>query len=305
MSERNELALIDWFRRRVGSPTQLEVGIGDDAAVWRTSGERLLFTTDVLMDEVDFRLSEVTARQIGRKSLAVNLSDISAMAGQPLAALVGLALPKVCGFEFARELLDGLNELAIEFDTSVIGGDTNTWDGPLVVSITLIGATTGRGAVLRSGARPGDWLFVTGPLGGSILGHHLDFTPRIREALQLHQAIELHAMIDLSDGLAADLHHLLEKSGVGAVLIADTIPISAAARSISDGREPLVHALNDGEDFELLFAVSPDDGRRLLAGVSHLPVFHIGEIDAAAGARLKLFDGKILPLDRGGWEHIF
>ena len=117
MSERNELALIDWFRQRAVSRPQLEVGIGDDAAVWRTFGERLLFTTDLLMDDVDFRLSEVTARQVGRKSLAVNLSDIAAMAGEPLAALVGLALPKSRGFEFARELLEGLNELAIEFGT--------------------------------------------------------------------------------------------------------------------------------------------------------------------------------------------
>src|SRR5206468_7502412 len=126
---------------------------------------------------------DATASRIGRKAMAVNLSDIAAMAGRPLTALVGVALPRSRGFEFARELHEGLQSLADEFGVAIIGGDTNTWDGPLVVSVTIIGEATERVPVCRSRAKPGDWLFVTGTLGGSILGKHLTFTPRVREAL--------------------------------------------------------------------------------------------------------------------------
>jgi thiamine-monophosphate kinase len=155
--------------------------------------------------------------------------------------------------------------MAAAFDTAIIGGDTNSWQGPLVVSVTLLGEPTGRGAVTRSGARPGDWLLVTGPLGGSILGKHLDFTPRVREAMALHAAAPLHAMIDISDGLAADVNHLCVESRCGAVLWAEHIPISDAARSIQDARSPLEHALGDGEDFELVFATPPQEAQRLVA----------------------------------------
>src|SRR5262249_57095591 len=126
------------------------------------------------------------------------------------------------------------------------------------------GEATGSGPVPRGGARPGDWLLVTGPLGGSILGKHLDFTPRVRAAIQLHAAAELHAMIDVSDGLAADVNHICEESRCGAVLRAEAIPVADAARAPTDGRSPLEHALGDGEDFELVFAVAPADGERLV-----------------------------------------
>ena len=305
MPERNELALIDWIRRRASSAPGLQVGIGDDAAVWQVGGQQLLLATDVLMEDVDFRVSETSATLIGRKAMAVNLSDIAAMAGRPLAALVGVALPKSRGFEFARELLEGLQSLADEFGVAIIGGDTNTWVGPLVVSVTLIGEATEHGPVCRSGAKPGDWLFVTGPLGGSILGKHLTFTPRVREALELHHAVDLHAMIDLSDGLSTDLQHLLDESGVGATLFADLIPVSDAARQLTDGRTPLEHALGDGEDFELLFAVSADDGRKLVAGECSISARHIGVIETAAGGWLRESDGSIRPLARTGWEHSF
>src|SRR5947199_171277 len=122
-----------------------------------------------------------------------------------------------------------------------------------------------QGRILRRGARPGDWLLVTGPLGGSLLGKHLDFTPRVREALQLQEHARLHAMQDISDGLAADVNHLCEESGCGAVLVAESIPIADAAKHMTDGRPPLEHALGDGEDFELAFAVSPAYGAQLLS----------------------------------------
>jgi thiamine-monophosphate kinase len=211
--------------------------------------------------------------------MAVNLSDVAAMAGVPVAAVISVGLPRRGGRVLAEELYLGLREIADAFDTAIVGGDTNSWDGPLVINVTLLGEATPRGAVRRKSARPGDWLLVTGPLGGSILGKHLDFTPRVREALALHATVPLHAMIDVSDGLAADVAHLCAESGCGAVLRADTIPITDAARSLTYGRSPLEHALGDGEDFELVFAVAPADAQTLLRTqpISGITLAAIGE----------------------------
>lgn len=303
MPDRNELALIDWIRSNSKSAVGLQVGIGDDAAVWQVGEKSLLLTTDMLMEGVDFLLAEAPAALIGRKAMAVNLSDIAAMAGRPLIALVAVALPKGRGFEFARDLHEGMQSIADEFGVSIIGGDTNTWDKPLVVTVTLIGETTKSGPVTRSGAKLGDWLFVTGSLGGSIRGKHLSFTPRIHEAMGLHEVVDLHAMVDLSDGLSTDLHHLLDESNVGATLTTDLIPISESAHQMCDDRSPLEHALSDGEDFELLFSVSPEDGHKLLSESFGISVHRIGEIDAEKDARLRWPDGSITTLARTGWEH--
>src|SRR5205823_2681084 len=234
-----------------------------------------LITTDMLLEGSCFRLAEAGPRRVGRKAMAVNLSDIAAMAGEPLFAVVSVGLPRQGGRALAEELYLGLREMADAFDTAIVGGDTNSWDGPLAISVTLHGRATGRGPVLRRGAKPGDLAFVTGPLGGSILGHHLDFTPRVREALALHRAAELRAMIDISDGLAADAWHVCRESGCGLVLRGEAIPITEDACRLNDGRTPLEHALTDGEDFELFFAVSPEEGRRLI-GSSPLPVYQVG-----------------------------
>ena len=275
-----EFAFIDWLRQRTPANPRMLIGPGDDtAAIQLTPNAPCLVTTDMLLDGSCFRLAEAGPRLVGRKAMAVNLSDIAAMAGRPVAAVISVGLPRQGGRVLAEELYLGLREAADAFDTAIVGGDTNSWDGPLVISVTLVGETTGRGPVRRAGARPGDWLFVTGPLGGSILGRHLTFTPRVREALQLHQFADLHAMIDVSDGLAADLQHICEESHCGAVLRAEAIPIHADARRLSDNRSPLEHALSDGEDFELVFAVSPDDGQKLLASqpITGINLVQIGE----------------------------
>jgi thiamine-monophosphate kinase len=277
-----EFAFIDWLRQRTPSAARVLLGPGDDTAMLAPSGAPLLVTTDMLLEGSCFLLHGEGAappRRIGRKSMAVNLSDIAAMAGRPLAAVVAVGLPRQGGRALAEELYLGIREVADAFDTAIIGGDTNSWEGPLVIAVTVLGEATERGAVRRSGARPGDWLLATGPLGGSILGHHLDFTPRVREALQLHAAADLHAMIDISDGLAADVNHLCEESRCGAVLRADNIPITDAARGMNDGRSALEHALGDGEDFELVFAVSPEDGAKLLRTqpVPGITLVHVGE----------------------------
>ncbi len=260
-----EFAYIHWLRGLTPADPRAPIDPGDDAAAVRfTPGRPCLVTTDMLLEGSHFLLAEVTPRLVGRKAMAVNLSDVAAMAGRPVAAVVSVGLPRNGGRQLGEELYRGLREVADAYDTALVGGDTNSWAGGLVISVTVLGEATERGPVTRCGARPGDWLFVTGPLGGSILGRHLDPTPRVREALRLHELADLHAMIDVSDGLAADLNHVCEESRCGAVLRAEAIPISDDARRMADGRPPLEHALSDGEDFELVFAVSPEDGRRLL-----------------------------------------
>jgi thiamine-monophosphate kinase len=299
-----EFAFIEWLRNRTPATQRVLIGPGDDTGLvaW-PGGPPCLITTDMLLEGSCFLLAEAGPRRVGRKAMAVNLSDIAAMAGRPVTAVVSVGLPRTGGQALAQELYVGLREVADAFDTAIVGGDTNSWDGPLVISVTILGEATPRGVVRRSGAKVGDWLFVTGPLGGSILGKHLDFTPRVREALLLHEHADLHAMIDISDGLAADLNHICIESKCGAILMADAIPLTAAASQMTDGRTPLEHALGDGEDFELLFAVSPEDGRRLLTTqpIPGMNLYHIGEcIDAG----LWLAEhGEWRPLPPSGYAH--
>lgn len=307
MSAGGEFELIDWIRAHVAANPRLSIGIGDDAAALRIPAEsECLVAADMLLEGVHFTIPPAGPEQIGRKALGVNLSDIAAMAGRPLAAFVSVALPRRCGNEFARRLHTGLQELAEEFETAVAGGDTNVWDGPLVVNVAILGEAAGRGAVRRSGARVGDWIMVTGSLGGSLGGRHLSFTPRVKEALALHAAVSLHAMIDLSDGLASDLPHVLRESGVGAVLQAAAVPVADEVSHARDERTPLQHALGDGEDFELLFTVSPEEGRRLLQNPpTGIDLSHIGEIVAGEGCEIVDEDGNRGPLPPAGWQHAF
>src|SRR5437660_9167929 len=193
----SEFAFINWVRGRTAPHPGVPVGPGDDAAVVDLTNVLTLVTTDMLLEGSCFRLAEAGPRRVGKKAMAVNLSDIAAMAGRPVAAVVSVGLPRRGGLALAQELDAGLRETADAFGVALVGGDTNSWDGPLVISVTLLGEPTGRGPVTRGGARPGDWLVVTGPLGGSIRGKHLDFTPRVREAQALHALTELHAMIDV------------------------------------------------------------------------------------------------------------
>ncbi len=300
-----EFAFIDWLRRQTPGDARVLVGPGDDTAVLRlTPTAPTLVTTDMLLEGSCFRLAETGPRRVGRKAMAVNLSDIAAMAGRPVAAVVSVGLPQSGGRALAEELYRGLRDLADEYQTAIVGGDTNSWDGPLVISVTLLGEATERGPVTRAGARPGDWLLVTGPLGGSILGKHLTFTPRVREALALHAAADLHAMIDISDGLAADVNHLCAESGCGAVLRAEAIPLAEDAHRLADGRSPLEHALGDGEDFELVFAVSADEGRRLVQTqpVAGIILTAIGEC-VPHGLWLEEA-GQRRPLEPKGYVHV-
>ncbi len=218
---------------------------------------------------------------IGRKALAVNLSDLAAMSSTPQAAFVSLLLPRSAAPELAKQLYAGLLDLAREFDVSLAGGDTNRWAGQLVINVAALGTLSERGPLRRGGAQVGDVILVTGALGGSRLEHHLTFQPRVTESLLLHHRYQLHAGMDLSDGLALDLSRLLTESNVGAIIETASIPIAEAARTLSrtSGRTPLQHALSDGEDFELLLTMSPKEASRLLQDQPlSVPVSQIGQI---------------------------
>ena len=305
-----EFGLIAWIREQSQRVTaRVEMGIGDDCAILRIDqGSQALVTTDMLMDGRHFRLGEATAWEVGTKAMAVNLSDIAAMAGVPVAAFVAVALPRSAAVEVAQSLHEGLVAMADRFGVSLAGGDTNAWDGPLVVCVTVVGETTGRGAVVRSGAKAGDSILVTGPLGGSLLGRHLRPTPRIIEALALARAVAIHAMIDISDGLASDLMHILEESGhLGATLDAALIPIHDDAHAMAriSNRPALDHALHDGEDFELCLTLDANDAAKLLAAPpAGVQLWRVGTIEAEPGLRLKGGDGVILPLLAKGFDHL-
>ncbi|MHB8902522.1 MAG: thiamine-phosphate kinase [Thermoguttaceae bacterium] len=306
-----ESELIARLRQRLPSHPLLKLGIGDDAAILDGArGRDWVVTVDMLTDKVDFVLGQVDPRRAGRKSLAVNLSDLAAMACHPVAAVVALALPRHNGMDLALALYEGMIPLAEEFGVAIAGGDTNCWDAPLAVSVTAIGHVSSRGPLLRSGARPGDRIVVTGQLGGSILGHHLDFRPRVGEALRLAEKYELHAGIDISDGLSRDLSHIALASGCGAVLDLAKIPVSDAAahlsRQMADGSTPLDHALSDGEDFELILAVPPGEAERMVAEQPlGMPLTEIGRFVAEPGLWQETEQGERLPLPARGFEHHF
>jgi thiamine-monophosphate kinase len=298
MSKMSEFDYISWLRRQSLPNPRVLVGPGDDAAVldW-SNAHPCLVTTDMLMDGIDFHLSEAGPFRVGRKAMAANLSDIAAMAGRPVAAVAAVALPRTGDSKLAEELYRGLRDVADAFDTPIVGGDTNSWQGPLVISVTVLGEAVGRRPVLRNGAKPGDCLMVTGPLGGSLSGKHLDFTPRVREALQLAEAVRLHAMIDISDGLAADVGHICEESNCGALLDAESIPVSGHAESLEQ-------ALFDGEDFELAFAIEQSHAHWLIQNqpIAGIRLSAIGEFVEEKG--LWLEQGPLRkPLQPKGWVH--
>ncbi len=301
-----ELEFIRWLRERLPSHPLLRVGPGDDAAVLDIGGG-LVVTTDMVTDGVDFHLGQCDPRRAGRKALAVNLSDLAAMAAKPLAVVVAVALPRRGAAELAWSLVEGMIPLAQEFEVAFAGGDTNTWDGPLAISVTALGEVTPHGTLLRSGAKPGDYVLATGSFGGSILGKHFGFQPRVKEALYLNANYRIHACIDVSDGLARDLSHVAHASRCGALLDMGRIHIADAARELAashEGRTALDHALGDGEDFELLLAMPPDEADRALADQPlDVSLTRIGEFIAEAGLWRRTARGKHEPLEPTGFEH--
>ena len=289
-----EFDLIRALAAAAPTDPRVPVGIGDDAAVLAPTG-RTIVCCDLVAEGVHFG-SGTDPALVGRKALAVNLSDCAAMAARPVAAFVGLLTDRRRGFCYARDVMAGITALAGEFDVALAGGDTSTHDGPTTVCVTVVGSCDR--PVLRSGARIGDALLVTGSLGGSFAsGRHLTFPPRVAEALALAEHADLHALIDLSDGLLADCGRLCEASGVAAILDAAAVPIAAAAAGLEA-------ALTDGEDFELLFAVSEADAAKLLAAPPvACGLTRVGRIAAGAGVTVRDAAGRTLLFPRTGYEH--
>lgn len=306
-----EFALIERLTKGLPGRPEVLVAAGDDCAVLRAdgTGRDWLFKTDAVVEGVHFA-AEAPPEKIGHKALARCLSDVAAMGGRPLAALVTLGLPDAYDPDRVERVYAGLTALARRYEVAVVGGETTRNPGGMFLSVALWGwVPTGR-AVLRSGARVGDAIFVTGELGGSAAGKHLEFEPRLREAQWLVEHFEVHAMIDLSDGLAGDLRHLLRASGVGAELLKRAIPVSRAAREAalrsSAAKPPLVAALTDGEDFELLFTVAPRDAVPLVDGwkkaFPDLRLSCIGKVLAEPTLVLRDRQG-VQPLMLHGYQH--
>jgi len=291
----NEFQLIARLTQSLPGNPAVVVGAGDDCAVLDLGvpGKQFLFKADAVVEGVHFT-AETPPEKIGRKALARALSDLAAMAGTPIAALVTLALPKQFDPDFVAAIYDGMNALARTHGMAIVGGETTTNPGGILISIALLGSATPGRIPLRSGSKVGDAIFVTGTLGGSLAGKHLDFEPRLAEAGWLAGHFAIHAMIDVSDGLAGVLRHLLKGAGVGAALRKASIPISPAAkaqaRAGTNATPAVLAALTDGEDFELLFTVAAGDAVNLMDGwkkvFPNTKLSCIGKIVAGEGITL-------------------
>ncbi|MCO8124825.1 thiamine-phosphate kinase [Stieleria sp. TO1_6] len=299
-----EQSFLAYLRGRTRQLPQVAVGIGDDAAVIDPSGRSLIACTDQIIDGVDFKSADQDLVDIGYKAMAVNLSDIAAMGATADSALVTLALPKQDATKIAGEVYEGILQAAKQYDVAIAGGDISTYDGPLAISITLLGQVALGDPWLRSGALDGDVVLASGSFGGSIRGRHLRPTPRIALATAIRELATVHAAIDVSDGLSLDLDRMCASSGFGIELDVDAIPIhpDAIALAAKTGRKPFQHAWSDGEDFELLLAVSPDDAQRLLAADLPTPLTAIGTIVGRTGIWKKQ-EGKFQRLSPQGYEH--
>ena len=307
----NEFDLIHRLTRALPTNPSVVVGAGDDCAVLDAGvpNRLLLFKTDAVVEGVHFT-PETAPEKIGHKALGRCLSDIAAMAGTPSAALVTIALPPDFSPDFVEAIYTGLNALARRHQVAIVGGETTTNPGGILISVALLGwVPRGKGA-LRSGAEAGDAIFVTGELGGSLAGKHLEFEPRLAEARWLAQEFSLHAMLDVSDGLAGDLRHILTASRVGAELLATAIPISRearrAAKAAPSSKPPLLAALTDGEDFELLFTVASRDAVPVLDAWKQqfpgLPLTCIGKIKEGDEITVRDKQG-VRPLTAHGYVH--
>lgn len=301
------------LKKRFPVRTPVVVGIGDDGAVLACGDQPVVVVTDLLLDTVHFDLKVTSPHLAGRKAVAVNLSDLAAMGCRPTAAFVSIAVPittpsaaTATGTEFLNHLYAGIEELTDQYRFTLAGGDTNAWHGPFAINVCLTGTPFGKAPLLRSGARAGDVLFVSGYLGGSLArNRHLLFLPRLDLSEWLALNVDCHALMDLSDGLSTDLLRMMEASGVSAVLEADQIPIHDDVNSEWSPDRRLTAALNDGEDFELLLAVSATDAEILpaRARAAGFTLFRVGRVCSDSESLIRYPDGQSVPLQSSGWQH--
>lgn len=331
VGELGEFPLIERLSARLGRPRpDVVVGIGDDVAVIETGPERLLVATcDVQVAGVHFLLERVDPRRLGRKAAAVNISDVAASGGLPAHFLSSLVLPADTEVAWVEQLYDGLAEEARRWGADVVGGNVSGGDR-LVIDLTLFGEVPPDELLRRDGARPGDRVLVSGTLGAATAGLRLSLhpetaveqslslralnafetpVPRVREARVAARSGCVSATIDISDGLAADLGHVCDRSGVGARIDAARVPVAEVARAVAEavGEEGLAWALGGGEDYEMLFVAEPGRAGALadeIRDATGTPVTEIGEIvDAQSGRSLVMPDGETVPLAPEGWRH--
>ncbi|MFA6142871.1 MAG: thiamine-phosphate kinase [Candidatus Omnitrophota bacterium] len=292
-----EIALIKRISTKIRLDKSVVKGIGDDTAVIKwTKDKYLLFTCDMIIENVHFRRPRATPYQIGRKALARNISDIAAMGGIPKYAVVSLGVNPNTKVSVADEILKGIIDLAKRFKINIVGGDTVRSD-KLVIDISLVGEVEKKNLVLRSGARIGDLIFVTGMIGGSQKGKHLNFTPRVEEARALVGKFKINSMIDVSDGLLLDLNRILEASSAGGRIYEKLVPIVKNSGSFEK-------CVSEGEDFELLFTMTPREAIKAAKMKIKTPVSLIGQIiDNGKGLRLVRRDGVEKQIDAKGYLH--
>jgi thiamine-monophosphate kinase len=327
VGQAGESALIDRIRRRTGAAAPwITIGIGDDAAAIAPDRNRqIIVTTDSLVEDVHFRRAWTAPRAIGHKALAVNLSDLAAMGATPRACLLSLVMPEALPLDEFDELIDGLASLAAASGAPLAGGNLTRSPGPLVIDVTAVGSAHPRRTLTRGGGRPGDLLFVSGRLGGAAAGlgmleagerrDALDDSerrclerfempaPRLRLGHVAAFSRAVTACIDLSDGLADAVRQIAAASGTGADVEAGSLPIEEGSVRWANrsGRDGLMSALAGGEDYELLFAVSPRRRRSFLAAARRcpdVPVTHIGQLTQDGEPALVSAAGR-LPLPAG------
>lgn len=288
LREIGEDAVVEAITRELRFDGRVEIGPGDDCALVRFGQNLQLLKTDCVVEGIHF-LPETPGRAVGWKALCRVISDIGAMGGDPLDAVITVAISPDRELDWLIDLYAGLNEAAARYGVNLVGGETSRSPGPVFVSVALTGKIEKERLVVRSGGKIGDRLYVTGSLGGSLQGKHLSFEPRLAESRWLTQNFKLHAMIDLSDGLGSDLPRLAKASGTGFEIDFSVLPKNA------DCSEE--QALTDGEDYELLFAVSEENGAKLEAdwikAFPELPLTRIGRLTERNGD----------PLIKPGYDH--
>ena len=299
--------ITSWFAGQFGgSKEDFPIGIGDDMAQVNVGeGGSVLVTCDMLLDGVHFDLSEISVEEAGYKAMAVSLSDCAAMASVPLCAVVSVGLPEGFDAEGLKELHAGITRAGDMFGCVLVGGDITSWrsgDGKFAISVAMLSRPGKSDPVRRDGAKVGDVICVTGSLGGSILGKHLCFVPRVREALEIAGMVTVNSMMDISDGVSSDLRRICSASGVGAVVEAERVPVAAVVAGEDDA---IGRALNDGEDFELLFTLSEDDYLDLIGKWDmDVPITRIGVIDDSEEVTVSYADGRFEELEARGYDHL-
>ena len=301
--KKNEDDFVCWMKKKVKYSELVEIPIGDDASVVSTTGKQLILKVDTVVEGVHFE-KNLNPAWIGHKALARPLSDVAAMGGKPLFALCAMVLRKNEKYSFVQSIFSGLYKLAGKFSVSVVGGDITQNSKLLMISITVVGECAGLLPIRRKGAKVGDAIFVTGKLGGSILNKNYKFIPRIKEGVWLNKNCSIHSMIDISDGLALDLARMCELSGVGAEIYQNSIPHSkdTFVMSKSDKKDPLDHALYDGEDYELLFTAPSHECDKIIEGTGSTM---IGKICKMHGIYLKTINNETIRIKTSGWRYEF